>query len=223
MIEMAKWVLDNIISRLKSPWALFILIIIGIFAFAGTDVAKEHIGSPVWSFVKGEGYEAVQSDIPLKGGEIIVYPQIVVTCKGIVVFIVNIDCLYEENTTSITLKSDEDRQYRLYIDKEQQNKYDRLLIEFPQMLEAQLDESQQYKMGFCEIYEARLMKIEYQTVDSNRSRINFFYVENGNQRIIQHKEAAIRKTDYYIDLDKSTDSDVRKIVIACAEAITMME
>lgn len=221
MNEIWKPIIEKIFSYLGLAWLVFILIFGGTVFLLCSDVLRERFGPPQWSFVEGDGYEAVQSDIPLQGGDVIVYPQIVVEYNGTVVFIVSVDCLYETNKVSMLQEDNTEYLFVLTVAEEQKVKFDNLLAEFPQMIKAQLGEDDRHMMEFCEIYPSRLMQINYQLVSSNVSHVNYFYYDSGNQRTIQKKEKAIRQTSCRIDLDKSSNADIREIVMSCADAIAI--
>lgn len=219
MKEIWKSIIEKIFSHLGLAWLVFILAFGGMVFLICSDVLRERFGPPQWSFVEGDGYEAIQSNIPLQGGDVIVYPQIVVEYNGTVVFIVSVDCLYETNKVSMLQEDDTECLFVLTVTEEQKVKFDNLLAEFPRMLKTQLGEDDRYMMESCDIYSSRLAQINYQLVSSNVSHANYFYYDSGNQRTIQKKEKTIRQTSHRIDLDKSSNADIREIVMSCADAI----
>lgn len=221
MNEIWKPIIEKIFSYFGLAWLVFFLVFGGVVTLVCSDILRERLGPPNWSFIEGNGYEAVQPDVPLQGGDMIVYPQIVVEYKGTVVFIVSVDCLYETNKASMSQEDNSEYLFSLTVTEEQRAKFDNLLAEFPQMIKTQLGEDYQYMMDACEIYPSRLAQINYQLASSNVSHANYFYYDSGNQRIIQKKEKDTRQTSYRIDLDKSSNADIREIVMSCADAIIM--
>lgn len=221
MKDLLELIIEKIFSYLGLLWLAFFLVFGGMVFLVCSDVLRDRLGPPKWSYVEKDGYEAVQSDIPLQGGDVIVYPQIVVEYNGTVVFIVNVDCLYETNKVSMSQEENTEDLFVLTVTEEQRAKFNKLLAEFPQMIETQLSEDDRHMMDDCEIYPSRLAQINYQLVPSNVSHINYFYCDSGNQRTIQKREKAFRQTCYRIDLDKSSNADIRKVVMSCADAIIM--
>lgn len=166
-----------------------------------SDYYKENWQIPHWDCqADDKGEKIVSTNIKLAGGYIVICPQLIVKYRDQIVYIVNIENLYNINGTEMVDQGN--GEFLLEIDVEQKDKLDKITRDFKQILIGQLSaNSKESYNETIDVYVIKLAKINYQNADANQESEMFIYISaTGTRRIIE-KEVNLRATHNTIDLD----------------------
>lgn len=228
MLEGIKRIGKSIIDYLLTKkwglrWVLLIVVIGAIFWLHSTEFYREILGEARWNIKTTKKYDIYYADIKLRTGKMLVQPQITVTYKDVVVFILNIDGLYHNNSASVSSNSKKsikmDFQFEVLEDDSQI--IQELTYDFESILAEKCYLNRDYKVN----YECVAI-CNYQPYSSNSSRTRYVLFSDSIIATLSKKEADKRCSQYFYDIrsykNMSTlmqDDEFMKNIDTCVDCI----
>lgn len=234
-MQFVEWVLEvwkehlgksSIFLKVLFYW---MIVGIGLIMFLNSNYYAENWKVPGWKFEMTKQGEVLIPDIELRGGYIVVCPQINVKYNDEIIYIINVKNYYNQNYNNLTyaLKEHENiRGFILPIEEEQKIKENKFEEDFAYLLERKLSSDGIKNNDNIRIDFSRLAFVTYQNKKANQSREMYIYLSDKNVRQILREEVGLRYSSNEIDLDlfdteqsKYMNEELLKQVEQCTEQL----
>lgn len=166
------------------------------------EKVEQYFRKPDFSFVENssEEYEVVRSDMPLKSGEMLIQPQIVVKYQEIIVYCLNIKNYYQGNWIALE-KSDSQNlsEFKALTTKQQRIKLEKLQDSFFELLKESIAEKE-LNCDSLKVYTIRLADLKYQPLKGKREH-KYWYFSDADRKEISEWEVRHYNKNCWLDLE----------------------